>query len=103
MVLGERQLDLRLRIGWPVQWLAGLAVADGLAVLPGYDERPEPMMALLALQAPRGTVVVGIDRDTAVVGRDGSWSVHGPGRVTVWEGRRRHRHRDGDAFRAPNS
>ena len=53
----------------------------------------------MALQAPRGSVVVGLDDGTAVVGRDGSWQVHGRARVTVWRGRRRERFRAGEAFR----
>ena len=36
--------------------------------------------ALIALQAPRGSVVLGIDEETAVVGRDGAWQVHGAAR-----------------------
>ena len=55
--------------------------------------------ALIALQAPRGSVVLGIDEETAVVGRDGSWQVHGRSRVTVWRGRHRERYRAGDTFR----
>ena len=68
-------------------------------MLPHYDAWPEPFSALIALQAPRGVVVLGIDEDTAVVGRDGAWQVHGAGRVTVWRGRRRERFRRGEAFR----
>ena len=99
MVLGERQLDVGVRFGWPVRWPKGLGGAGGLAVLAEYDARPETLMALLAMRAPRGMPVMGIDRETAVIGRDGSWEVHGRARVTVWRGRRRERHRRGDAFR----
>ena len=41
--------------------------------------------------APRGSVVLGIDEDTAVIGRDGAWQVYSAARVTVWRGRRRER------------
>jgi cyanophycinase len=99
MILGERQLDLGLRLGWPLRWPEGLAAAGGVVVLPAYDARPEAVMALLAMRAPRGVPVLGIDREAAVVGRNGSWQVHGRARVTVWRGRRRVRHRSGDAFR----
>ena len=58
------------------------------------------MSALVALQSPRGSVVLGIDEETAVVGRDGSWQVHGRSRVTVWRGRHRERYRAG-RFRLP--
>ena len=100
MLLGERQVDLGIRLGWPLAWPTGLAVAEGIAILPAYDASPEPVMALLAMLAPRGMLVFGIDRETAVVGRDGAWEVHGSGRVTVWRGRRRERHRGGESFRA---
>ena len=99
MVLGERHLDIGLRRGWPLNWPAGLAAAGGIAVLSGYDTHPEPVMALLAMGAPRGITVLGIDRDAAVIGRDGTWEVRGRARVTIWRGRRRERHRGGDVFR----
>jgi cyanophycinase-like exopeptidase len=90
---------LRMPLPVPIRWPAGLALVDGVAVLPHYDAWPEPFSALIALQAPRGSVVLGIDEETAVVGRDGGWQVHGTGRVTVWRGRRRERFRRGDVFR----
>ena len=99
-VLAERRFELRRRIlPWPLRWRAGLAFVPGAAIIPRYDARPEPLLALMALQAPRGSVVVGLDDGTAVVGRDGSWQVHGRARVTVWRGRRRERFRAGEAFR----
>ena len=67
---------------------------------PGYDRMPEPLAALLALQAPRGTAVLGIDEGTAIVGRDGSWQVHGRPGSRSGAGRRRERLRAGDVFRA---
>ena len=100
MALVERVMGLRGgRLPWPLRWRDGLAVVEGVAVLPGYDRMPEALAALLALQAPHGTAVVGIDEGTAIVGRDGSWQVHGLARVTVWRGRRRERLRAGDVFR----
>jgi cyanophycinase-like exopeptidase len=90
---------LRLPLPFPVRWPAGLALVDGVVVLPHYDAWPEPLSALVALQAPRGGVMLGIDEDTAAVGRNGTWQVHGRGRVTVWRGRHRERFRKGDAFR----
>ena len=67
--------------------------------MPHYDAWPEPVCALIALQAPRGSTVLGIDEGTAAVGRDGAWQVHGRSRVTVWRGRRRDRYRAGEVFR----
>lgn len=100
MGLAERHFDFRRRrLVWPVRWHDGLGLVPGASVLPHYDAWPEPLSALIALQAPRGSILLGIDEETAVVGRDGSWQVHGRARVTVWRGRWRERFRAGDVFR----
>jgi cyanophycinase len=100
MVLANHAFDFRVRVlPWPLRWGRGLGVARGVSVVPHYDAWPEPFSALIALQAPRGSVVLGIDEETAVVGRDGAWQVYGQARVTVWRGRRRERFRAGEAFR----
>jgi cyanophycinase len=100
MFLGDRQWEFRRRaLPWPLRWRDGLGVVPNTAVIPHYDAWPEPLCALMALQAPRGAGVLGIDEQTAVVGRDGSWQVHGRGRVTLWRRRRRERFRAGDVFR----
>jgi cyanophycinase len=100
MALADRQFEFRRKmVPWPLRWRRGLGIVAGLAVIPHYDAWPEPLCALLALQAPRGSTVIGIDEDTAVVGRDGSWQVHGRSRVTIWRGRHRDRYRAGEAFR----
>ena len=100
MILASLQPEFRRDpLPWPLRWCAGLGLVPNLAVLPHYDAWPEPVTALMALQAPRGVRVLGIDEDTAVVGRDGVWQVHGRARVTVWRGRHRERFRRGDAFR----
>jgi cyanophycinase len=100
MVLTAHITDLRRRmLPWPLRWRPALGVVDRVAVIPYYDRIPEPMAAVMAFQAPRGAIVLGIDEDTALLGRDGAWQVHGRCRVTVWRGRRRERHRAGDVFR----
>jgi cyanophycinase len=100
MVLAGHAFDFRMRLmPWPLRWRQGLGFAPGLSVVPHYDAFPEPMSALIALQAPRGSVVLGIDEQTAAVGRDGAFQVHGASRVTVWRGRRRERFRAGEVFR----
>ena len=91
---------VRIPLPFPIRWRHGLALVDGVAVLPHYDAWPEPFSAAVALQAPRRSVVLGIDEETAVVGRNGAWQVHGAGRVTVWRGRHRERFRRGEVFRA---
>jgi cyanophycinase len=100
MVLAGHAFDFRVRLlPWPLRWATGLGFAPGVSVVPHYDAWPEPMSALLALQAPRGSVVLGIDEETAVIGRDGAFQVHGAARVTVWRGRHRQRFRSGEVFR----
>jgi cyanophycinase len=100
MVLAARQPELRGgKLPFPLRWQPALGVVDGIAVIPHYDRFPEPFAALAALGAPNGLAIVGIDEDTALIGRDGSWQVQGRGRVTVWRGRDRARHRAGDAIR----
>lgn len=104
MAIAGRTMDfraiprLRLPIPFLIRWAEGLGLVEGIAILPHYDAWPEPLSAMVALQALRGSVVLGIDEDTAVVGRNGAWQVYGVGRVTVWHGRHRERFRKGDAF-----
>jgi hypothetical protein len=84
---------------FPIRWRESLGVVGATAVIPHYDALPETLWSILALQAPNGVAVVGIADETAVLGRDGAWQVHGASRVTVWRGRRRERFRAGEAFR----
>ena len=100
MALSGFSFDFRVRLmPFPLRWGSGLGFAPGLSVVPHYDAWPEPFSALIAFQAPRGSIVLGIDEDTAVIGHDGGWQVHGASRVTVWRGRRRERFRAGEVFR----
>jgi cyanophycinase len=100
MFLAERHWATRgKRLFWPLRWHQGLGMVPGASVVPHYDAFPEALAALLVFQAPRGDAVLGIDEETAIVGRDGSWQVHGRSRVTIWRGRRRERFRAGDVFR----
>lgn len=100
MALAGHSFDFRARlVPWPLRWGSGLGLVGGVAVVPHYDAWPEPFSALIALQAPRGAVVLGIDEETAVVGHNGAWEVHGAARVTIWRGRHRERVHAGDSFR----
>ena len=99
MVLGDRCLEVRRHFGWPVRWERALGLIHGAAIAPRYDRMPEPLMAFFTLQAPSDVTVLGIDERAALVGRNGAWQVRGDGRVTVWRGRHRNRHRSGDVLR----
>ena len=100
MVLAARQPRLRGRrfLRFPAGWRDALGLVEGIAVLPHYDAFPEPLAALVAFAPRRRAVVLGIDEDTAAIECDGTWQVRGRGRVTVWRGRSRTRHRDGETF-----
>ena len=100
MVLAGHAFDFRIKLSpWPLRWRSGLGFVEDASVIPHYDAWPEPFSALIALQAPRDSIVLGIDEETALVGRDGAWQVHGRSRVTVWRGRDRERFRAGEIFR----
>ena len=99
MVLGGHQVEISRKIRFPVHWAAALGIVPSVAVLPHYDRFPETFAALFAMGAPHGTLVLGIDEDTAAVGRDGSFTVEGRSSVTVWHGRDRKHYRAGEAFR----
>lgn len=99
MVLADRQPRFRrITPPFPIRWRESLGVVGAAAVIPHYDTLPETLWAILALQAPRGVSIIGIADETAILGRDGAWQVHGSGRVTLWNGRRRTRHRPGDSI-----
>ncbi len=100
IVLAARQPRIAMRrLRLPVGWRDALGLAPGAVILPHYDGFPEVFAVAAALMAPRGTVMLGIDEETAAIGQDGTWRVGGRGRVTVWRGRARTRHREGDTFR----
>lgn len=100
MVLAGCQVRFRRRLPFRPGWDEALRIVPGVAVLPHYDRFPEAFAAVLALQAPKGIAVLGIDEDTALIGQDGAWQVRGRARVTVWRGRHRERLRAGDLFRS---
>jgi len=98
MVLGSHQLTAGgLRAIKPVAWQPSLGFVPGIVVVPHYDAIPEAVLMPLILAAPAGDLVVGIDENTALVGRGGVWQVEGLARVTVWDRSRRKRRRAGSA------
>jgi cyanophycinase-like exopeptidase len=63
----------------------GLGMLPHLRVIPHFDRfvgwMPDLVGRYLA-RAPEGLTVLGVDEDTALVGDDGGWTVHG--RQSVW-------------------
>ena len=99
MALAEHRLRFLGQRGLPWRWASGLGFVAGAAIAPHYDSLPEVLLLPLLLRAPQGSTVVGLDGETALVGSDGGWQVLGRGRVTIWRGRRRTRHRAGEVVR----
>ena len=101
MVLAGYQIRSvgRAFVRFPIGWRDAMGIVPGTVVIPHYDAFPEPLSAAMALAAPADSLVLGIDEETALVGRDGVWQVHGRGRVTVWRGRHRERLRAGESLR----
>ena len=105
MVLAGHQLRSagRAFVRFPIGWRDALGIVPGTIVIQHYDAFPEPLSAAMALAAPAGTLALGIDEETVLVGRDTAWQVQGRGRVTVWHGRHRERLRAGDSLRLPGA
>lgn len=100
MMLGQVYLSIRaLRRGEPPQWLHGLGLARGLAILPHFDRSrlmmDEQRFTQVLQAVPSGVTLVGIDEDTMLVRlpdahNHWSWSVLGRQSVTVFVGQQRH-------------
>ena len=77
----------------------GLGVLPSWRVLPHFDRMQEwqPGLADLVLgELPQGHLLLGIDEDTALVSRNGSWEVHGRQRVHVLTKEGRQSYVDGE-------
>ena len=99
MVLADRQARLVRSMPVPTGWAPALGLVPRMAVIPEYDALPEALLVAVAVMPPWSGVVVGLDRRTTLVGREGAWQILGPGRVTIWRGRRRSRHHEGELVR----
>jgi len=63
---------------------AAMGLVKDVVVAPHFDILPEPMLRQWSDLIPPGHRLLGIDEDTALVQRDGSWDVRGKGRVLVF-------------------
>ena len=82
------------------RWVPGLDLLDRAFVLPHFDQLDHYTPGLrrkLMKERPRGAVLLGVDENTAIYGRDGAWSVAGEGGAWVGEGQEElTAYRDGD-------
>ena len=80
MVMGS--LMRRPRAG---EWVTGLGVASGTAVLAHHERsNPSEVVQQLAGQIPADLTVLGIDAQTGCLGQPGNWQVVGSGKLTVY-------------------
>lgn len=68
-------------------WVEALGIVPGVAVLPHHeDKEPSETSRQLQSQLASGLTILGIDAQTACLGRPGNWRVVGYGKVTVYRG-----------------
>ena len=88
MAAGGHLASFRALRGGQTEWMAGLGIVPHIVTLPHFDRMPGfiggAVLARLTQTAPAGTIVVGVDEDTALVERDGQWQVMGRQTVTVF-------------------
>ena len=70
MALAGHAFDFRVKLmPWPLRWGIGLGFAPRHGRGPALRRLAGAVLALIALQAPRESVVIGVDEETAVVGQ----------------------------------
>jgi cyanophycinase len=66
-------------------YTVGLGIVRNLAVFPYHGTAADHLRARSVDLLPKGATLVGIDEETALVLRDGGWTVVGAGDVTVYD------------------
>jgi cyanophycinase len=77
MIFGEKFF------GFP-GWNHGFGFLPGATILPHFDEISQAMIRSLRALTGRDTILLGIEGNTALVGRGKQYEVVGSGGVTVW-------------------
>ncbi len=97
MIMGGYVPEFSRRIGIPSinGWHSSFGLVPNAIIIPHYNEFPELTTNLMFGGRPAGTLVIGIDAHTALVGLDHNWQVQGAGRVTVRHGREAKRYTSG--------
>ena len=71
-------------------WVEALGLVPGVAVLPHHERAdPQAISKQLQEQSRADLTVLGIDAQTACIGKPGAWRVVGSGKVTVYQGSER--------------
>jgi cyanophycinase len=97
MILGKRIPGFRLS---GVQ--EGFGIVPAMYIVPHFDAIPaiwKPVVFALQRQLKPGERMIGIDEDTALIGkRDGQWIVMGKGHVHIFAGGRKTSHASGEVL-----
>lgn len=84
MIMGAYVPSFKMQLGLPhiVSWQPAFGLVQNSIVVPHYNEFPE-FVSRLMFRAPKGTTMIGMDGNTALVGSNNSWLVMGQLRVTL--------------------
>ncbi|HZY43380.1 MAG TPA: Type 1 glutamine amidotransferase-like domain-containing protein [Anaerolineae bacterium] len=84
MIMGAYVPSFKMQLGLPhiVSWQPAFGLVKNSIVVPHYNEFPE-FVSRLMFRAPKGTTMIGMDGNTALVGSNNSWLVMGQLRVTL--------------------
>ncbi len=99
MILGGYVADFSRKLGVPTlnRWNPAFGLVPEAVIVPHYNEFPEMLVNLMFGKRPPGSVLIGIDAHTALVGLDHTWQVMGAGRVTVRRDREANRYTAGQS------
>jgi cyanophycinase len=105
MIMGGYVPEFSLRLGIPSihRWQPAFGLIPNAVIIPHYNEFPEVTTNLMFGGRPAGTLVIGIDAHTALVGLDHNWQVLGAGRITVRQGREVKRYTAGQTVQLPRA
>jgi cyanophycinase len=78
-------------------WLPGFGLLPDALIVPHYNEIPDDMLASILGDDAPGSLLIGLDADTALVGWGDRWTVMGAGRVTLRRGGQARRYTAGEA------
>ena len=83
MILAKRMPSFRL-----AGTQAGFGLVPAMFIVPHFDAIPgiwKPIVFALQKQLKKGEIMIGVDENTALVGRlGGEWSVMGQGKVHIF-------------------
>ena len=99
MILGTEMPDVRAA---GIRSTAAFGILPIASLLPHFNAMPlfgKPLVATLRRRLREGEIIIGVDEETAMVGRrDGEWTVMGKSRVHVFTGSETRTYATGEKF-----